>query len=160
MYFSDIILCSSRRRNHRSNGIRTVLDSTPDQGPLMGILSGLGAARFPRAFVVAGDMPVIHVPLIRRLLAETEADAVVPRAPGGRLETLFAVYSRSVMPAIEEILAEGGRSILDLYPRCRTRIVPVRDMDWCLNINTLEDYRTYLRRLGATDLLEQSWLRE
>jgi molybdopterin-guanine dinucleotide biosynthesis protein A len=159
-HFPEIIICSSRRGNHRSNGIRTVLDTASDHGPLMGILTGLRAARFSRAFVMAGDMPVVHVPLIRRLLAEADADVVVPRVTGGRMETLFAVYSRSVIPAIDEILAEGSRSVLDLYPRCRTRILPVTDMDWCLNINTLQDYRDYLRRLGAGDLLEQDWLRE
>jgi len=148
-WFDDIVICTSRRLRHRANGIRTALDMAPDQGPLMGILSGLNAARHPRAFVVAGDMPVIHRPLVTRLLDVTTADIVVPRRPDGVAEPLFAAYSRRVRPAIAALLAAGERSILSLYPRCDTRYIPVPDMNWCWNINTLADYQAYLRHLEA-----------
>ncbi|MBN2431591.1 MAG: molybdenum cofactor guanylyltransferase [Acidobacteria bacterium] len=154
--FDDVVICSSRQLNHRSNGIHTVLDATPDQGPLAGIMSGLRVALHPRAFVVAGDMPVVHRPLVTRLVEVTDAEIVVPRRPTGLPEPLFAVYSRTVLPAVVELLAAGRRSILDLYPLCRTRFVPAPNMRWYWNINTLADYHDYLRHLGADHLLAQS----
>lgn len=65
-------------------GFRTVVDAVPDLGPLGGIAAGLAATSTAWLFVVAGDMPHIHRPLIELVLsrAGAQADAVGIRIGG------------------------------------------------------------------------------
>jgi hypothetical protein len=45
------------------------------------------------------------------------------------------------------LLRNGERSILPLFGRCRTVVVRLEDATWLRNLNTREDYRSYLRSL-------------
>jgi molybdopterin-guanine dinucleotide biosynthesis protein A len=65
-------------------GFRTVADAVPDLGPLGGVAAGLAATATAWLFVVAGDMPHIHRPLIELVLsrAGAECDAVGIRIGG------------------------------------------------------------------------------
>jgi molybdopterin-guanine dinucleotide biosynthesis protein A len=127
---------------------RVIEDETPGLGPLGGILSGLKAAANDACAVVACDIPDIDIPLLRSLArAADEADIAVPVGPAGHFEPLFAVYRKPVVPEIEALLRSGERSILPLFGRCRTVVVRLKDATWLRNLNTREDYRSYLRSL-------------
>jgi molybdopterin-guanine dinucleotide biosynthesis protein A len=132
----------------RSLKPRVVEDETPDQGPLGGILAGLKAAANEACAVVACDIPDIDIPLLRSLArAAGNVDIAVPVGPAGHFEPLFAVYRKPVVPEIEALLRNGERSILPLFGRCRTVVVRLDDAAWLRNLNTREDYRSYLRTL-------------
>lgn len=47
-------------------------------------------------------------------------EALVP-VQGRRHHTLHAIYARSCLPVVEELLAEGRRKVLDLLPKIRLR---------------------------------------
>jgi molybdopterin-guanine dinucleotide biosynthesis protein A len=72
--------------------------------PLCGIVHALRLAAGRSVLVVAGDMPLVDVPLVRALVeaerVATGAAAVVPRA-GGRLQPLCALYTPRALPALE-----------------------------------------------------------
>jgi molybdopterin-guanine dinucleotide biosynthesis protein A len=128
---------------------RIVEDETRDQGPMAGILAGLRAAANDVCAVIACDIPDVHVPLVRRLVrAAAEADIAVPVTPAGQFEPLFAVYSKAVIPAIETLLRAGERSLIPLFGRCRTVRFRLENVDWLRNLNTREDYRAYLAKIG------------
>ena len=57
-----------------------------------------------------------------RLLCETspEADAVVPLNSEGLQEPLHAVYAKSALSAVSEMIETGEKSILRLFDRIRT----------------------------------------
>lgn len=125
---------------------RFVHDGAPGLGPIGGLLAGLKAARNDACAVVACDIPDIDVPLLRALArAAAAADIAVPAGPSGLREPLFAVYARSVVPAVEGLLARGERSLLPLYGLCRTAEVRFDDPGRVRNLNTRADYEDYLR---------------
>ena len=70
---------------------------------------------------------------------------LLPVTSTGRYEPLFAVYKRSVVPAIEALLAAGERSLLPLYETCRTTAVRMDGALRLPNLNTRADYEAYLR---------------
>ncbi|MCX6570197.1 MAG: molybdenum cofactor guanylyltransferase [Candidatus Aminicenantes bacterium] len=132
----------------RSLKPRVVEDETPGLGPLGGILSGLKAAANEACAVVACDIPDIDIPLLRSLArAAGDAEIAVPVGPTGHFEPLFAVYRKSVVPKTEALLRSGERSIIPLFGRCRTAVLRLDDTAWLRNLNTREDYRSYLRSL-------------
>src|SRR5215469_3361778 len=59
--------------NYTLTGVHIVADKTPDQGPLMGLYSGLSAIHTQRALVVAVDMPFILPAFVAFLLAQPQS---------------------------------------------------------------------------------------
>ncbi len=149
-HFSEILISVSPGQKIRSAAGRAVEDATPGQGPLGGILAGLKAAANDASAVVACDIPDINVPLLRSLArAAGGAEIAVPVGSAGHFEPLFAVYRRSAVPAIEELLQAGERSILPLFGRCRTTVLRLEDSAWLRNLNTRMDYESYILSLAA-----------
>jgi molybdopterin-guanine dinucleotide biosynthesis protein A len=131
--------------------LRVIPDDAAGLGPLAGILAGLRAARNDACLVVACDIPEIDVPLLQSLSRSAcGSEIAVPIGPSGLYEPLFALYRKSVIPAIEGLLASGERSILPLFGRCRTAVVKLEDASWIRNLNTRDDYASYLRSIGKT----------
>jgi molybdopterin-guanine dinucleotide biosynthesis protein A len=128
--------------------VRFVEDETPGLGPIGGLLAGLKAARNDACLVVACDIPEVPSPLLRALaLAAEDAEIAVPVDPAGHYEPLFAVYKRSVVGAIEALLARGERSLLPLYKECRTAFVLLGKKLLLRNLNTRTDYESYIRSI-------------
>lgn len=103
-------------------GARTVRDRRTGgsgAGPLAGLEAGLFHARYPRAFVAAGDMPFLSPELVSELLRRLHAGgayAVVPRV-GGRWEPLCAAYAREALGYVSRTLDEGVRAVRGLVER-------------------------------------------
>ncbi len=126
--------------------LRIVRDVTSGLGPMAGILAGLTAARNDACMVIACDIPDIDAPFLRRLArAAAKAEIAVPVTAAGQFEPLFAVYTKGVIPEIEGLLVSGERSLLPLFPRCRTVRVPLGDAPWLRNLNTRAEYEDFLR---------------
>ena len=131
--------------------VRYVEDETPGLGPIGGLLAGLKAARNEACAVVACDIPEIDLSLLRSLArAAGDAEIAVAVDPAGHHEPLFAVYRRSIVPAIESSLRSGERSLLPLYKVCRTAVVPLDGPGRVRNLNTREDYVAYLRSIEVS----------
>ncbi|HSR31761.1 MAG TPA: molybdenum cofactor guanylyltransferase [Anaerolineae bacterium] len=126
---------------------RLVSDERPGFGSLMGMYSGLKAANHQRALVVACDMPFINLPLLRYMLSLAEGhDVVVPRVDG-LLEPLHAIYDKSCLPYIREVLDGGQRKIIAFFDRVCVRYVEEQEIGEFdplrlsfLNVNTPEDW--------------------
>jgi molybdopterin-guanine dinucleotide biosynthesis protein A len=145
-----ITVRSKRKAEDKAPRARMVEDEMLNQGPMAGILAGLKAAASDVCAVVACDIPDVHVPLLRKLVrAAAAAEIAVPITPAGQFEPLFAVYTRAVIPEIEELLRAGNRSLIPLFDRCRTERVPLEEAGWLRNLNTRKDYEEYLKSLRS-----------
>ncbi|MGD8624475.1 MAG: molybdenum cofactor guanylyltransferase [Anaerolineae bacterium] len=145
----DLIVVTNDGARYRTLDlpVRLVPDEQRGVGALMGIYSGLRAARHASALFVACDMPFLNRALLRYIISHAGGyDAVVPRV-GDLFEPLHALYAKSCLPAIEDLLAAGGRRIFDFYPHVRVRYVDRKEIDRFdpdhlsfLNVNTPEDW--------------------
>jgi molybdopterin-guanine dinucleotide biosynthesis protein A len=121
-------------------GARHVGDERPgSQGPLAGIEAGLVAARYPLAFVAAGDMPFLTEGMVGYLLERLETTgvlAVVPRYHGGS-HPLCAAYARALLPQVGAALDRGTRAVHEFLE----------------GIAEVEYVGEELRRFGNPDLL-------
>lgn len=141
-------------------GFEVVVDRFPGCGPLGGLHAGLLEARTEVGLCVACDLPFLEPALLSLLLDRVRGyDAAVPLV-GGRPEPLCAAYRREVAGVAEDLLrstsSARGRAMQDLLERLRVRSVSeeeLRAVDpelvsfW--NVNTFEDYRRALQRIGA-----------
>lgn len=150
-HFDEVLISVSEPQPFLFLDRRLIVDPVPDQGPMGGLQSALQAARNERSFAVACDIPNIDLNFLKRMImAAAEFDAVVPVSSGGRREPLFAVYSRAVLPMIEDLFNSEVRSLLPLLDLCRTKYIRMADSAWFKNLNTIEDYQDFLKRLNQS----------
>lgn len=146
--FRDIIIITNTPREYAFIPCRTAPDIHPGVGSIAGLHSGLVNCATERIFAVACDMPSLSTELIRRLCAVEGAwDAVVPVNDAGYLEPLHAIYARSSLAGIRELLDRGDKSILKLFDRIRTRKVEWEEImgvegaaESFRNVNTPEEF--------------------
>ena len=103
------------------DGVRVTDDRYAVRSPLVGIHAGLAASRTDLAFVTACDMPYVEPALVEFLLSRAEGvDAVVP-VVRGYYEPLCAVYRRSCVPPINQLIESGTLKVSALYGLVNTR---------------------------------------
>ncbi len=153
----ELIISTNAVELYTSLPARVVPDLVPGRGALGGIHAGLAAASNERAVVVACDMPLLNLSLLRYMAVVSPGyDVVVPRI-GGFYEPLHAVYSARCVEPIAQLIAEGPRRITDLYRRVRLRELTeeeVRLFDAALsfvNVNTLQEWSEVQRLMDSND---------
>ncbi|SEO67169.1 molybdenum cofactor guanylyltransferase MobA [Aquisalimonas asiatica] len=111
-------------------------------GPLAGMAAGLGAAETDWVVTVPCDSPLVPAELVTRLgqaVIDTGADAAVATG-AGRMQPVFAMLPRRLLPDLESFLGEGGRKIDRWYAQHAVAEVAFDDCDGAfLNVNTPED---------------------
>jgi molybdopterin-guanine dinucleotide biosynthesis protein A len=106
--------------------IRFIRDVRSDEGPLVGLVSGLEAASSELAFVAGGDMPDLSTAVLLEMLrvaGETRVDAVA-LADAGRFRPLPSLLR--VAPARDSarsLLDAGERSLRSLLQALRTAVI-------------------------------------
>jgi molybdopterin-guanine dinucleotide biosynthesis protein A len=144
--FDDILISAGPGDDRRFPGRTVVPDAAPGQGPLMGIATALPRAKHDLAFVIACDIPHIDLGFTERLIELAEGyDLALPdRGDGLAVDGEQGLVAPVAGPA-RDILAAGGRSILELLDRVRVKLVAVPPDVRIGNINTASDYRRLLR---------------
>jgi molybdopterin-guanine dinucleotide biosynthesis protein A len=134
-----------------------VHDRRPGLGPLEGLASGLLAlpADCTAAYVTSCDVPLLRPAFVRRMIELHAGHEIAVPSSGGLRHPLAAVYSRSVLPHAERLLAEDRRRLTDLLDAARTRFVAedeLRDVDPELaslrNLNQPAEYQAALAEAG------------
>lgn len=142
--FDEILISTNEPEKYAFLPAKAIPDLVPGRGPLMGIASAAAAAVHERVFVTACDIPVVDLNTVSRMLVLAEdCDCVVPMSFVGH-EPLFAVYRKSVVPAMHDALDAGERRISVIFPRVRTRFYDLGCAPWYRNLNTREDVAAFL----------------
>ena len=146
-HFSEIIISVDAKEKFAFLNLPIIEDEMPGQGPLMAIMSALRVSAHAISFILACDIPFIHIPFMQEILSLAQThDIVVPRYRDGKFEPLFATYNRCIIPVIEKQIKKGDRKISSLFPLCRTKFVAMDRQKWFRNLNTLKEYHDYLRQ--------------
>ncbi|MGD2294270.1 MAG: molybdenum cofactor guanylyltransferase [Candidatus Aminicenantes bacterium] len=146
-YFVDTLLSVSDPSKLQFLEQKIVVDEKPDCGPMMGIKTALAFSQTEKSFAIACDIPVFPSDLLVEILcAGKNHEIVVPVAADGHIEPLFALYSKSVQPRMEQLLNNGVRSLLPLMDRRNTHFIQM-ESDSLQNLNTRQDYKAFIRQL-------------
>ncbi|MBI1920631.1 MAG: bifunctional molybdenum cofactor guanylyltransferase MobA/molybdopterin-guanine dinucleotide biosynthesis adaptor protein MobB [Geobacter sp.] len=143
--FKRVILVGDRPERFGDRNIAIVPDLYPGSA-LGGLYTGLYHAETERVFVAPCDIPFPNEGIIRHLCRISAGyDAVVPETGQG-MEPLFAVYAKSCLGPMKELLDEDNFRIYDFYPKVRMKYVPNEELQRLdpdgtafLNLNTPDD---------------------
>jgi FdhD protein len=119
-------------------------------GSIAGIHAGLQWSPEERIFVAGCDMPFLEKEIIRHLAAlSVHESGVVPCTPGG-YEPLHAIYSKRLLPLLEEALKSDRKRIIDLVALMGAKVVTAEEIAAVspqfrsfINLNTPEDYSSH-----------------
>ncbi len=125
-------------------GLPMAGDILPGCGPLSGIHAALSLAATPYVLVQSCDIPLI-TPRHLNLLCRSYAGHDITIFKTSRFQPLCAVYSRSCLPALEELIDHGEYRIIDLFPSLNVRVLRTSDEQAFRSINTQEDYDCIFR---------------
>ncbi len=145
--FDEVIIVTNSPELYQEIPCRKVPDIYPAQGALAGIHSGVKHARHPAAFVVGCDMPFVSGELVRRICsAGDQGDLVLPLSSSGH-EPLHALYGKSCLTAMEQVLNSGRKRILSFFDQVKVVEIAAEQLQLIdpqersfRNINTPEEY--------------------
>lgn len=126
--------------------LKICIDISKDQGPLVGILTGLMNIRSDQAMILPCDSPCISESFLNQMFEyskDQDFDAHVPIWPDNRLEPLHAIYKKSTISRIKSLLKDDVRDVKSLISRLNVEFIDVRSVDDSgknfFNVNQLED---------------------
>jgi len=115
-------------------------EETGFKGPLMGIYSGLRAAKTPWLLVTPWDSPALPDDLVARMVAGIGDHDIAVAFDGERLHPVVALLRTSLADDLAATLAEGERKIDRWYARHAWCKVDMSDCpDAFANLNTEEE---------------------
>jgi len=132
-------------------------DEREGRGPLEGLRAGLKALPLDvdGAYVTSCDVPLLVPAFVQRMIDLVEGFDIAVMEIDGFAHPLSAVYRRSALPHVEQLLAEDRLRPAFLFDIVRTRRVTPEEMKTIdpelrtlRNLNRPEDYRDALRELG------------
>lgn len=140
-FCSEIIISANNQETYQFLHERIITDEIQGIGPIGGILSCLKKSSFRKNLVIACDMPMIPFSLIQLLINhKNTAEFVVPANGTDEIEPLCAIYDKSVIPVLSEMIAEGNYKIRNLMNYCKTALIQVHNGNNIFqNLNTPED---------------------
>jgi molybdopterin-guanine dinucleotide biosynthesis protein A len=109
-------------------------------GPLMGLYSGLCAARTPWLLVAPCDTPALPHNLAARMIAGIHDADIAVAHDGERSHPVVALMRTDIAGALRRALDAGERSVARFYAGQRVRTVDMADCATGLaNVNTPDD---------------------
>jgi hypothetical protein len=88
-------------------GCRVLTDRFPGAGPLAGIEAALDASTSPLLLVLAVDMPGMSADVLQQLIGQCAKTTGVIPLVDGIIEPLAAVYPKSALPLVADLLAKS-----------------------------------------------------
>lgn len=147
-HFNQVLVSANDLDKHAFLGLSLVPDIEKGKGPLMGIYSALKQSKNEINFVVACDIPKMHMPFIREMIKRSkEREVVIPVSRDSQLEPLFAVYKKSIAEKIKSLLDQGKRKVSELFNLTDTEYIPMPEPEtWYKNLNENKEYQDYIQK--------------
>ena len=135
-----------QKQNFENMGFKIIEDIYKEIGPLGGIYSSLLNCKEEYLFITACDMPFITKKNIKELCdnINKDIDIAVLCDKDERLYPLCAIYSKKVIPIIEEMIKQKNYKLSYLIDKSNFVKINIEDTDIELetlsNINTPQEY--------------------
>ena len=144
----QVLIVTNSPERYQGYDARVITDRLDQRGPLTGIYSGISSSKSEYNIVVACDMPFLNTGLLSYLMELAPGyDAVVPGV-GELAEPLHAVYSKRLLPVIEDQIRKDERRIQGIFCQANVRYVTEKEISCFdperrsfMNLNTPQQYK-------------------
>lgn len=121
-------------------GIEIVIDESPDQGPMGGILSLLRKCSTDWLLILPCDMPYINADILTKMLSTSgeNTDAVTWTNKDGRMSFPLLLHHRTEEFVVQQ-LKSGNRRMKSFLEAIHTEYLSISDIEVFRNINSHND---------------------
>lgn len=139
-----------QKQNFEKMGFKIIEDIYKEIGPLGGMYSSLLNCKEEYLFITACDMPFITKESIEVLCSKIDknVDIIVFCDKNNKLYPLGAIYSKNILPIIEEMIEKKYYKLSYLIENSKFVKVNIEDTDIKLevlsNINTPQEYNSLI----------------
>lgn len=107
---SVIVVTNNKEKYGFLDNVIFIADIINNQGPFIGLISGIKAMDTKWCFATSCDMPMIDGNIIDYLWSNKEGFIVSPSSDDG-FEPLVSLYAKDILPFAENMMSLGIRSI-------------------------------------------------
>lgn len=143
--FDEVLLSVAKKGDYAEYDMPRFADEHQNIGPIEGIYQLVKHAKNEYVFVCAVDMPFVSAKLVSYMaeFISSDYDAYV-MMDEDHVHPLCAIYSKAMLPVIEELITNGHRRLMDILNLVRTKYIKLEnscfDKKVVRNINTREEY--------------------
>lgn len=140
----EIILSADSNKLHKYNYLK-VPDEVGKFGPISGIYSCLKKSSNNLNIVISCDMPLISEQLLQYIIKNSEHSDLVMPFYNSHYEPLCAIYTKQLIPIIENLFIKNDYSPLSLIPLCKFKKMRIDETlsffnkQMFSNVNTIKD---------------------
>ena len=143
--FGKIFISAASKGLYERDGVTVIYDENDDIGPIEGIRRVLTESSSEYVFICAADMPFISSEIVEYLSGYISSDFdCFVLCDEEHIHPLCAVYSKRILPVIEQLIKEEKYCLRDILDRVRTRYIDLSytrfDRKTVCNINTKDEY--------------------
>ena len=112
--------------------IKIVTDEIKDQGPLVGILTGLSQINSEYAQILPCDSPFISKEFVLKMFEIAEAnefDAIVPIWDDRHIEPLHSIYNKTAVGTIRDLIKNKKRNVKALIEGLNVKYIDAAKLD-------------------------------
>jgi molybdopterin-guanine dinucleotide biosynthesis protein A len=143
-----VILITNSPEDFRFLGLPMFRDLRPGYGALGGLYTGLKKCPSDFGLLVACDMPFLNAGIIKLMVLNAQDHEVIVPRVHGKLEPLHAIYSKSSIPHIEELMDNDDLRIFNFFNKVNVLELDEKDLRpldpdlrFIMNLNTPEDLK-------------------
>ena len=120
--------------------VRICRDMMQAKGPIGGIYSALAHSKYDRVFIIGADMPYVDTNVLLEMRKHDQYLCVVPIWRNGYLEPLCAMYSKQLLPFIEESLGKKIYRVSALIQSLPNDAVKWLDVEELIETGTINQH--------------------
>ena len=141
----EVLISAAEKGLYEETGLRVVYDENDSIGPIEGIRRLLSEAKEEYVFICAADMPFVNRQIAEYLseFISSDYDCYVVE-DDDHVHPLLAIYSKKILPVIEELIARGKYKLIEILNATRTKYVRLEnttiDPRVVKNVNTKEEF--------------------
>lgn len=154
--FSNVIIITNTPNEYQFLNLPLYEDIYKLKGPLAGIHSALSHSETERIFVLPCDLPFMSREMIEYILFYPTDKPVVFCHAGGFHQPLVGIYSKCILPYVEDFLSNNNlidKSLLSFLKIIDIEVIHPENLafykeELFCNINTKEDYE-FIKKRGT-----------
>jgi molybdopterin-guanine dinucleotide biosynthesis protein A len=143
--FSEVVIITNEPEIYKFLNIKTYKDIFQNVGPIAGIHSGLVNSKTEKNFIISCDIPLMNADMIKSIIDQSSDSLVTAPKADGFIQQLCAVYNKSLIPTIEEIIQadtiDENRDSVQTKRKCKVHtLLDKIDAKIIENIEILDGY--------------------
>lgn len=148
--FNEILLSTDNIALAENLNIHVVSDIYKDSGPLGGLHAALSTCKNDYLFCLPCDCPNIKSDIITKLINSysSDMDFLICKGLDGRMQPLYGIYNKRVLPLIEKQLNMGNFRVMHLIRSSNAAYFKTTDQEMdnmLFNLNTPQDYLEFIK---------------